>query len=252
MTNEENNLKKIQGTIESLPENFSILEERIDIALQGKYFSYAQKRKEKKKLENLPEMENQLNHPETKLDQKRKILVRLAGQDQIESFRIIERFKKKAKGVIKKWAVLALQESRMVMQSSLLGEQQVFISTGLGGKGKKIRYFFAFRKKKIDTPFTPGQDKIIRIELEDFLSRNDGELEKIHLNDGIAYGLFLFPLKKDLQNNFNTVIEKSNQYGNFLENGVLITNVHALSLNEIKDLINLKKKEKRNRDTFSE
>ena len=125
----------------------------------------------------------------------------------------------------------------MVLQSSLLGEQQVFISTGLGGKGQKIRYFFAFRKKDIDTPFTPGQDKIIRIELEDFLSRNDGELEKIRLTEGIAYGLFLFPLKKELQNNFNIVIEKSNQYGNFLDNGVLITNVQALSLSEIKNLI---------------
>jgi len=238
MTNKENNLKKIQGTIESIPENFSILEERIDIELQGKYFSYAQKRKEEKKIDNLSELEDQLNNPNTKLDQKRKILVRLAGQNQIESFRIIERIQKKTKGVIKKWAVLALQESRMVLQSSLLGEQQVFISTGLGGKGQKIRYFFAFRKKDIDTPFTPGQDKIIRIELEDFLSRNDGELEKIRLIDGIAYGLFLFPLKKDLQNNFNIVLEKSNQYGNFLDNGVLITNVQSLSLNEIKDLIN--------------
>jgi len=252
MTNKENNLKKIQGTIESLPENFSILEERIDIALQGKYFSYAQKRKEEKKIDNLSELEDQLNNPDTKLDQKKKNLVILAGQNQIKAFRIIERFQKKAKGVIKKWAVLALQESRMVLQSSLLGEQQVFISTGLGGKGKKIRYFFAFRKKEIDTPFTPGQEKIIRIELEEFLSKNEGELEKIRLNEGIAYGLFLFPLKKDLQNNFNIVIEKSNQYGNFLDNGVLITNVQALSLNEIKDLINLKGKRGKGRDTFLE
>jgi len=250
MTNKENNLKKIQGTIESLPENFSILEERIDIALQGKYFSYAQKRKKGEKIENLSELENQLNNADEKLDQKRKILVRLAGQDQIESFRIIERFQKRAKGVIKKWAVLALQESRMVMQSSLLGEQQVFISTGLGGKGKKIRYFFAFSKKDIDTPFTPGQDKIIRIELEDFLAKNEGELEKVRLSDGIVYGLFLFPLKKDLQNNFNIVIEKSNQYGNFLDDGVLITNVQSLSLNEIKDIINLK--EKKDKGTLRE
>ena len=95
MTNKENNLKKIQGTIESIPENFSILEERIDIALQGKYFSYAQKRKEEKKIDNLSELEDQLNNPNTKLDQKRKILVRLAGQNQIESFRIIERIQKK-------------------------------------------------------------------------------------------------------------------------------------------------------------
>jgi len=250
MTNEENNLKKIQGTIESIPDNFSILEERIDITLQKKYFSYAKKRKDGEKIDNLSELEDQLNNSDEKIDQKRKILVRLAGQNQIESFRIIERFQKKAKGVIKKWGILALQESRMVMQSSLLGEQQVFISTGLGGKGKKIRYFFAFSKKNIDKPFTPGQDKIVKIELEDFLNKNEGELEKVRLSDGIVYGLFLFPLKKDLQNNFNIVIEKSNQYGNFLNDGVLITNVQALSLNEIKKLINLKGE--KNRETFIE
>ncbi len=37
---EDNVYKKIQEAISSLPENFSVLEEQIDIELQMEYFNY--------------------------------------------------------------------------------------------------------------------------------------------------------------------------------------------------------------------
>ncbi len=86
-------------------------------------------------------------------------MVQLAAHDDVEAFRIIERFHKSSEGVLHDWAVLSLQESRMILQSSLLGEQQVFISTGLGGKGQKIRYFIVLMKKDQDTPFNDTQKK---------------------------------------------------------------------------------------------
>ncbi len=37
--------------------------------------------------------------------------------------------------------MLAFQENKMLLESSLLDENQILISTGLGGKGMKLRYF---------------------------------------------------------------------------------------------------------------
>jgi hypothetical protein len=49
---------------------------------------------------------------------------------------------------LKDWAALSLQESRMTLESSLLDENQVIISTGLGGKAKKLRYFAVIAAKR--------------------------------------------------------------------------------------------------------
>ena len=234
---ENNNLKKIQEAIDSLPDNFSILEEQIDVHLQIEYFDYAKDQRNNQNVEDFTDAEKKLNDPAEDTEQKKHLLVQLAGQDQVEAFRIIERFHKESKGELGKWAVLALQESRMILQSSLLGEQQVFISTGLGGKGQNIRYFIALIKKDQSTPFSDTQRKIIETEFQFFLTTSEGELEEIRFEESFAMGLFLFPLKKNLQHIFRSFIEECNQYGDFLHEDVIITNVKSLSIEEIKTFL---------------
>lgn len=234
---ENNNLKKIQEAIDSLPDNFSILEEKIDVNLQMEYFDYTREKRNNQKIEDFHAVEEQLNDPEEPPDRKKHLLVQLAGHDEVEAFRIIERFHKRSKGKLRKWAVLALQESRMILQSSLLGEQQVFISTGLGGKGQNIRYFIALMKKDRATPFTETQTRIIETEFRFFLSKSNGELEQIRFEGEFALGSFLFPLKKNLQDIFRSFIEECNQYGNFLHEDVIITNVKTLSVDEVRKFL---------------
>ncbi|MCW0484724.1 hypothetical protein [Gaoshiqia sediminis] len=235
---DNNNLKKIQEAIDSLPDNFSILEEQIDVDLQMEYFDYVKDKRSNEGIEDFDEAERQLNDPALSEDEKKQLLVRLAGHDQVEAFRIIERFHKGQQGVLRNWAVLALQESRMILQSSLLGEQQVFISTGLGGKGQNIRYFIAMMKREIDEPFTETQQKVIENEFQFFLAKGEGEVEEISFVDGLALGLFLFPLKKNLQDIFRSFIDECNQYGNFLREDVIITNVKKLTVEDIKNFLN--------------
>jgi len=234
---ENSNLKKIQEAIDSLPDNFSILEEQIDVNLQMEYFDYTKDKRNNQKIEDFISAEEQLNNPKEKMGYKKQLLVQLAGHDQVEAFRIIERFHKKSKGKLRKWTVLALQESRMILQSSLLGEQQVFISTGLGGKGQNIRYFIALTKKDMETPFSEIQTKIIETEFRFFLKKSEGELEQIRFEGEFALGSFLFPLKKNLQNIFRSFIEECNQYGDFLHEDVIITNVKVLSVEEVKKFL---------------
>ena len=59
----------------------------------------------------------------------------------MECYRAIESFLEIAEEILHDWAVLALNESRMLLESKFLDESQVFISTGLGGKEEKFRYF---------------------------------------------------------------------------------------------------------------
>ena len=241
---DDNNLKKIQEAIDSLPDNFSILEEQIDVELQTEYFDTARSLRVEEVPENFIETASQiLNDAETKTEPKKEVLVKLAGLENVEAFRIIEEFHKHSEGVIKSWAVLALQESRMLLQSSLLEEQQVFISTGLGGKHQKIRYFVSVMKHDIDENFTETQQKIVESELGFYLKESEGELEEVRFETGFALALFLFPLKQNLQQVLSSFIRECNQYGDFLKDDIIITNVKALSAEEIRNfLINNKKK----------
>ena len=234
---ENSNLRKIQEAIDSLPENFSILEEQIDVNLQMEYFDYTRDKRNNQKIEDFAAAEMQLNDPAEKTNTKKHLLVQLAGHDQVEAFRVIERFHKKAKGKLRKWTVLALQESRMILQSSLLGEQQVFISTGLGGKGQNIRYFIALMKKDTKSPFSGTQTRIIETEFSFFLSRSEGKLENMRFEGEFALGSFLFPLKKNLQDIFRSFIEECNQYGDFLHEDVIITNVKTLTVDEVRKFL---------------
>lgn len=241
---DENNLKLIQDAINSLPEDFSILEEQIDIELQMAYFDMAKNERNEKMDESvITQAKTDLYKPDSSFESKKQLLVKLAGFDEIEAFRTIESFHKEASGVIKDWAVLALQESRMVIQSSLLGEQQVFISTGLGGKGQNIRYFVAMIHADYGASFNDTQQKLIESEFQFFLNKSDGELEDMTFVGSFAMAIFLFPLKKNLHLIFKSFIDESNQYGNFLNEDVIITNVKKLTVNELKSFVNKTKDE---------
>ena len=147
MMEEKQFYQNIQKVLDDLPDNFSILEEQIDIEVQMKYFEFAKKVRSRNLVSECFENREQLYLPEVSLERKREILLSIATIDDVKAFRAIEKFVGMAEGEIKQWAVLAFQESRMLIQSSLLDEQMVFISTGLGGKGQKLRYYVVFINK---------------------------------------------------------------------------------------------------------
>ena len=241
---DDKDLKKIQEAIDSLPEDFSILEEQIDVDLQMAYFEMVKELRNNEFDDSFVEdAKKSLYRDDLSVDDIKQLLVQLAGFDDIQAFRIIEAFHKQSKGEIKNWAVLALQESRMVIQSSLLGEQQVFISTGLGGKGQNIRYFVAMTHDEFGQEFNDTQKKLVESELCFFLEKAEGELEGINFNGSFALCLFLFPLKQNLHETFKLFIDECNQYGNFLNEDVIITNVKKLTVEELNEFITKNKNE---------
>ena len=239
----ENIYDKIQEIFGEVPGNFSILEEQIDIDLQMEYFEVS--RLVKKGLDEamvLKEKDEIFN-----IDRDRRyrktLFAKLASLENVEAYRFIEKYLKEEHEELRNWAILALQESRMLLESRLLEENQVFISTGLGGKGSKLRYFIVVILKKGEE-FSELQRKIIRNEFELMLKMHDAEIEDIQFSGTFTTLLAVIPLKVSLKEIFRNAIKECNQYGDFLKANFIITNVRVLDQQEIHDF--LKKQERAN------
>lgn len=241
---EENIYKRIQEAISSLPENFSILEEQIDVELQMEYFNYSRDIKSGFSEEVITEHKNDLFSQDISIQEKKNLLVLLASQDKVEAFRSIEKYAKNPDPELRDWSILALQESRMVIQSSLMDEQQVYISTGLGGKNQKLRYFIVFVGSENVFEYSPVQKRLIQTELEYTLKNHQGDLEEISFHEDIAIAILLLPVKSDIQSVFIGLINECNQYGDFIRQDIIITNVKRMSVAEIRQFINRDKLKK--------
>jgi len=231
---------KIREALKHIPGNFNVLEEQIDVQLQMEYFEFARKFRKEEDVKEVSTMGDRLFMEETPSALKREILVALASVPEVEAFRTIERYFKAPDEGMKDWATLAFQESRMLLQSSLLDEQQVFISTGMGGKGQKLRYFVVFLNRE-GTGLTPMQVKLLRDELRYVLEKNDGELEEFSEMMDFTTAVVILPIHAPLKEIFRGVIDECNQYGNFLHDDMVITNVKRLSIPEIIELLNQQK-----------
>lgn len=242
----------IQKALENLPENFNILEEKIDMEVQMKYFEHIGKNRDEDTLRELFEKKEELFDPSTGEERKMEILSAIAVVDDVSAYRTIERFLETAEpGLMRHWAILAFQESRMLLQSSLLDEQQVFISTGLGGKGKKLRYFVVFIHNHVGL-LNPVQQKLVKDELIFELAKWDGEFEIMDHSDEFSTAQIMLPLQADIRQVFRNIIDECNQYGNFLKDDFVVTNVKVLSTEEIRQLLNENHKRKKDESELEE
>jgi hypothetical protein len=239
----ENIYDKIQEIFGEVPGSFSILEEQIDIDLQMEYFEFS--RGIKKDLDNGAVL-NRKEHIfdlTRSIEERKSLFAQLASLEDVSAYRTIERYLKEEHQELRNWAILALQESRMLLESKLLEENQVFISTGLGGKGSKLRYFVVLICKE-KAGFSDLHKKIIKNEFEDILAKGEAEIEKIDYLDQFATLVVMVPLKAALKDVFRSAIAECNQYGDFMKSNFIITNVKELNLSEIRDF--LKKQEQAN------
>ena len=238
---EEQLYNNIQKALENLPENYSILEERIEIEVQMKYFEFSKSIRNADISEECFANREELFSEEITIERKKEILSAIANLDYVKAYRTIEKFANSSEGEIKQWAILALQESRMLLQSSLLDEQQVFISTGLGGKGKMLRYNVVFINHNQNELLNKTQQKLVKDELVFEIKGNKGEFETIDFMEGFSTALVMLPLQADIKKVFQNVVDECNQYGNFLEEDMIVTNVKIMSRSEIIQLLHQSK-----------
>src|SRR6056297_3074115 len=202
---------KIRDVFGKLPDNYNVLEEQIDINLQMEYFDFSKRVKKNFKPEVKIEAEEKKKLFQHDVDQhtKKQVLVKLASVEDIEGYRTIEKFLENPDDGLREWAVLAFQESRMLLQSRLLDENQVFISTGLGGKGSKLRYFIVFILKDGEA-FSETQKKVVNNEVEITLKEYDIEIEEVSFYDSFATILAVIPIDTSIKTIFKKAIKECN------------------------------------------
>lgn len=226
--------EKLKEILNELGGDFSILEEQVDINLQVEFFELVNELSDNKRDADVVLAEKEkLFDQNIAVDEKKNLLVELSNVNKPESYRIIEKVIDSGQKNIYSWAVLALQHCRIGLETSLLDENQVFISTGLGGKGEKLRYFIAC-KLKTDLEFSETQKKIVQSEFYDIFKINHCKIEKITFNKNHVSIIALIPIDVSIGYVIKSAIQESNQYGDFLFTQYLITNVKMLDYIEIK------------------
>ena len=232
----ENIYDKIKELIGDYPNRLSVLEEQIDIDLQMKYFDVSRKVKEDIDVNFILHSSDLLFNRSYAIEDKRNLLSKLASIEKVEAYRTIEKFMENPPDELKSWGILALQESKMLLESKILNENKVFISTGLGGKGDKLRYFVVLIGKGINE-FSELQKKIIRTEFEMTLKNYNSKIEEINFSKSYATLLTIVPMNITIKQIFKEAIDESNQYGGFLNPNFIITNVKKLSFKEIGEFV---------------
>ncbi len=236
MQEHENLYEKIQEILGGTPGNLKILEQQIDMDLQVEYYECSRKLRNELDESWAYEHMQYLIEPGYSQDVKKDILARMASIENVECYRAIESYIDIAEESLKDWALLALNESRMQLESEIMEENQVFISTGLGGRQQKLRYFVVLMSRA-NADLTQTHQMVIQNEFEFILKKFDAEVEELNFSGYLATILLLLPMNYSLKKVFQEAINECNQYGDFLKDDFIVTNVKTLSFKEIKELL---------------
>lgn len=213
-----------------------LIEAIVDPDIQIEYLEFASKIRKNFDNEEVISNSDKIFDPEINFEEKKRLLVLMASIDNIDIYRKLEKFIDIADDDLKSWALIAHQESQTVIQSSLLEENQILVSTGLGGKDQKMRFFIVMQVEPKDE-ITEAHQNIIKNEVEyAFYSRNC-DLEKIEFKEFFCTMVALIPFEVEIEKIFQEIIIETNNLGVYLSDKFIVTNVKIHTLDETKELI---------------
>lgn len=236
--------KQFSNSFNQLKGHFHVLEQRVPVEVQMEYFKNSEKVKKSlltpfsvEENEHYKEVWMQLTAEETSNEDKRKLLTLLAVSKSVKAFRLLEGYTRQPDPEVANWAYMALMELRISLESELSDEKQIYISTGLGGKNEKLRFYVLLLSLE-GKPFEAYQRQVIEREFVYFLPKENCEIERLTIEDRYVEILFLLPVKSDIKAILDKVIIECNQYGNFLSEVFTVTNVKELTSEEIQEILN--------------
>lgn len=238
MGKEEDLLKNLRQMIkEQGIESFHLLEDLVPIEEQMEFFRASETLRKSKYVFDLDEEIVILFSSNQPIERKKTSLLRLSTLPEVSAYRAIETYHSSPlEPELNNWSSMALLGSKIILNSNLSGQQQVYISSGLGGYGKKLRFFGLFSTKDRQ-PFSDLQREIVDREFRFQFSQNEIDIESFDLEENYFTILMLFSLDTDARESINATIEEINKYGNFLDSKYLFTNVKILDKEEIIKMI---------------
>lgn len=238
MKNWNNILNKLRTTINyNGIDSFHVLEELVPIEEQMEYFKYFDDLKERD-VRFVPDSEIEiLFSPDVTISRKKECIALLSSIPSVKAYRALETYQANPmEPELKNWSSIALLGSRISLDSDLSGKPQTYISSGLGGHDKKLRFFALFISPTRED-FTDVQKEMIEREFRFQLEGDNVDIETFEVKANYFAILLLFPFKMDVRATLQSAIVECNQYGNFLDNKFLFTNVKVFSEDEIQKMI---------------
>jgi hypothetical protein len=238
MSGHDDLLAKLRQTLDEQGiDSFHILEDLVPIEEQMEYFRYFDKLRRENKTFDRDEEVSILFSPIETVARKKRSLTLLASIPDVGAYRSIETYHSKPMDPdLTHWSSMALVSSRIVLSSDLSGQQQIYISSGLGGQDKKLRFFSLFTTSNRQD-LTDLQKEIVEREFTFQIKKAEVEIEKFEIKENYFTILILFPFDKDVKSSLNAAVAECNQYGDFLDTKFLFTNVKILSESEIEKLL---------------
>lgn len=242
---EDDLLRDFRFPFANLKGKIHILERQVPVEEQMRYFR-ASERWKKRAGGLLPAYDEECNLWYSKLtdkeeaksvEEKKELLLNLANSKNPVSFRLLKQYVSDGPNLeVENWAHLALMEIRISLESDYSDERQIFISTGMGGKGTKLR-FYVLLLSAGQKPFEPYQRRVVEREFAYSFSQARWEIESLRVAENYVELLLLIPISGDVRKVMGDTIRECNEYGHFLSGYYTITNVRPLSEKEIREIL---------------
>lgn len=231
---EKDPFKKFQESIENLDGNLHVLDSSVPVEMQMEFFRYSEMVRKSYVKEDLGEQMQILESGETNPDLLRHALSFLSVSGEIGAYRAIEAYTAEVDKELSDWRSLALMQARIVLESKFSDEKQIFISTGLGGKGEKLRFYAFFKSDRL-TPFSAYQKELIDKEFSFSVQKREGEIEQLTISELWFSLVFLISIHENVKTLLEETIEECNQYGNFIDKNFVITNIKVFGREDIQN-----------------
>lgn len=238
MKNWNNILNKLRANINKQGiDTFHVLEDLVPIEEQMEYFKYFDELKTRNvRFVRDTEIE-MLFSPDVSIERKKESLAVLSSIPDVKAYRAIETYHSSPlEPELRNWSAIALLGSRIGLDTEFSGKRQIYISSGLGGHDKKLRFFTLFITNSQEN-LTEAQKQLVEQEFRFQLENADVDIEAFEIKDNYFTLLFLFPFKTDVRAILQSAIEECNKYGNFLDTKFIFTNVKIFNDEEIQKLL---------------
>lgn len=231
--------ENIEEFFANMPEEFNMLEEGIDIQTQMEYVTHSHSFEYGELTEKeMLVLSRILFDPKTDFDNKKKVLTLLAHLGTVLAYREIEKYYKHPDDGLKPWASLALQECKMLLETSLTDNSVGFISSGLGGTKDKLRIYFIVLPLT-EQVFTQAQRDIVKSEFEWVCKSLDSPIEAFDFAEEYISFTALVSFDVAIDTIMTTGIQKCNELGNFVFEHYYATNQNIPDKKEIDEVIKI-------------
>lgn len=219
-----------------------VMEREVSLDTQMAYMRMSKEVKKNLRPDIVTSGKYELWDENSSVQSKRKRLAALASIGTPDAIRTLQSYQENPDKGLEDWTYLALEECKLIFQATMLDHPPMFISTGLGGSGQKLRFFGAFFSKD-GSDFDQTRQRVISGEVEYMFDKFDGKLEFIGFSGQFVTFWGLVPIDVPLNEKVKAAIDEANLLGGGLRRDFVLTNVKKLTFFELGEI--LKKIEKK-------